>query len=194
MRAVAVILLLFGCAEKEVLSPCATDRFCVSGTLTQVNARSLQEDARVLVAWVVVEAEDYIYVFGSGTIDIQSMTFEVVFEGDPPSDALNGDALGVGVMLLTTDHTIKEGPLLDADPLFDNALGGAEDYGVIFIQSGQEALLEGLGWPETFPTGYSVGKGTEVEESGFEGFERVAPSTLEIIIDDPDNLEFVNWT
>ena len=40
---------------------------------------------------------------------------------------------------------------------------------------------------------FEVGKGIEIPDNNFDGFEPVEPSTVEIIVSDLGDIEFVNW-
>ena len=165
--------------------------YVVSGTLKDNQQAQLPEDIRVLIFWVVsATSPDYTYVFGEGTIDAENMTFEIVLGSDPPVEALNSEALGVGIILVTADVDLKEGIVPQDYDYYENTLGAAGQYGIIFTNN-KTADFEG--WPEQFPEGYGVGKGVKVPGT-FDAFEPVDPSSVEIIIDDLDNIELVNWT
>lgn len=192
-------LLVLGCADDKGPTPPAEVGFVVSGTLSNDNQTQLPENLKVVVIWTAATetGEDYIYLFGEGAVDAENMTFEIVFAENPPSDALLADALGVGFILLTTDSDIEEGIVSedDEDDLFQNALGAAGQHGVVFTTDKLDSLsLEEVGWLQQFPRGYSVGRGVKIPNSSFDGFEPVDPSSVEIIVDDMDDIELVNWT
>ena len=188
-------LLVLGCANDKGTTPDPEVGFVVSGTLRNDKQIQLPENLRVLVFWNVVtgEGDDYLYLFGEGTVNAEDMTFEIVFAEDPPADALNADALGVGYILLTTDSDLEEGIIPQEYDLAQNVLGGAGQYGVVFTRD-KIADLEEIEWPQQFPKGYGVGKGVAIPDANFDAFEPVDPSSVEIIVDDPENIEFVNWT
>lgn len=72
--------------------------------------------------------------------------------------------------------------------------GGVGQYAVIFTTDGVESGdLADLGWLQQFPRGYGVGKGIEIPDNNFDDFEPVEPSTVEIIVGDLGDIEFVNW-
>ena len=86
---------------------------------------------------------------------------------------------------------MEEPGILPEDYDFGNILGGAPRHCVIF-STGENA--NGIPWVEDFEPGYNAGKGVEIPDYHFEGFEPVAPSSVEIVVDDLENLVFVNWT
>ncbi len=188
-------LLVLGCANDKGTTPDPEVGFVFSGTLRNDKQIQLPENLRVLVFWNVVtgEGDDYLYLFGEGTVNAEDMTFEIVFAEDPPADALNADALGVGYILLTTDSDLEEGIIPQEYDLAQNVLGGAGQYGVVFTND-KIADIEELEWPQQFPKGYGVGKGVAIPDANFDAFEPVDPSSVEIIVDDPENIEFVNWS
>jgi hypothetical protein len=174
-----------------------------SGTLS---GGEIPEDVRVVVFWLVVTEPSYIYVYGSGTVDAEAGTFEVVFDKEPPEEALNwfqGDALGVGMLLLTTDRSLESGMLPDDyDPDIGDWPGGAGQHAIIYIkgdldlEEGDIGFAEdaGVEWLYEFPEGYSVGMGIEIPGASRDGFAPVDPSSIEIIVDSLDNIEFVDWS
>ena len=197
MRIFLCSLLVLGCDNDKGTTPNPEVEFVVSGTLRNDKQIQLPENLRVLVFWgVSATSPDYNYFFGEGTVNAEDMTFEVAFAEDPPSDALNADALGVGYIVLTTDSDLEEGIVpQDYDYNSQNILGAAASYGVVFTNDKTaDIIIEGLEWPQQFPKGYGVGKGIKIPNSDFDGFEPVDPSVVEIVIDDLENLEFVNWT
>jgi hypothetical protein len=172
--------------------------FRASGTLDFRKPVQLAENARVIVIWSVVSASPgYAYVFGEGTIAPNDSSFEIVFAEPPPPQALNWygtNALGVGIVIITTDQTLMSRSTLPETSSNAGVLGASGQYGLIYIHGSFEAFAED-GWWDTFDQGYSAGKGIEIlGGSVFDGFEPVDPTLLEIIIDDIENIEFVSWT
>ena len=186
-------LLVLGCANDKGTTPNPEAGFVVSGTLRNDKQIQLPENLRVLVFWNVGADPDYSYFFGEGTVDTEDMTFEIVFAEDPPSDALTVDALGVGYIILTTDLDLEEGIIPQEYDFAQDFLGAAGQYVVVFTND-KIADLEELEWSQQFPKGYGVGKGIKIPNSTFDGFESVDPSSVEIIVDDIENIEFVNWS
>jgi len=194
---ISLIFFLTSCSkDNSSNSPDKLEKefqFSVSGNLNNINNAQLSGNIRVVVFWCIsAGSPDYLYVYGEGTFNTNDMTLEIVFENDPPADALNNNAYGVGVIALTTDMNLKEG-ILPGDYRFeDSIIGAAGQYGVIFIKDHEAAAYRE--WTDQFQKGYSIGKGVDVPEPQFDSFEPADPSSVEIIIDDPRNIEFVNWT
>ena len=114
------------------------------------------------------------------------------FHADPPDEATFGGILGVGGIIVVQDDSLEEG-FLPGDFGDNAAIGGAPQHFIIFSSRSPE-LLENVPWAEPFPQGYSAGKGVEIPDYPFDGFEPVDPSSVEIIIDFQENLDFVNWS
>jgi hypothetical protein len=164
----------------------------VTGTIQNNTQADIPAGARLLVAWVVsATSQDYTFVHGEGTFDAAAGTFRVVLTAPPPA-ALNGERLGVGVILLTTDASIGEGD--DVDDLAEaDIVGAAGLYGVIYI-AGTPAEAAGFrDWAADFPAGFGVGVGQTVP-GDFDRFVPVDASDVVLIVDDIANIEFVNWT
>lgn len=162
----------------------------VTGTVTNRTAQPVPADARVVVAWEVSSGSpDYTYVFGEGTVRGDGKTFRLVFDAPPPPEALHSNGLGVGLILLTTDATIGEGTRLEASHV-QSIVGAAGQYAVIYVAGGPAAVGN---WAAAFPKGYSVGKG--VKRTGtFDAFQPANRTSVEIIVDALENIDFVNWT
>lgn len=167
------------------------ETFRVSGTIQNNTAYPVPGSARLLVAWVVSSGSpDYSYVFGEGTIDAGAGTFEIDLE-QPPAQALNAGAFGVGILVVTTNPSLTTGSDLDSAPLSD-FIGAAGDYAVIYIAD-QAAAAAALDWTADFDGGYGVGVGQEVTGS-FDVFVPTSADGVILTIDDIDNIEFVNWS
>jgi hypothetical protein len=170
--------------------------FTASGTMKDRKQIQLPENARVVVVWVVTAGNpNYDYVFGEGTIDYGNKSFKIEFDEPPPSEALNwydSGALGVGIVLITTGQRLENGVFSPDSVINTDVLGASGQYCIIYAEGNFETL--GMGsWLKDFNQGYSVGKGIKIP-SDFDGFEPIDPTTIEIIIDDLENIEFVNWT
>jgi hypothetical protein len=164
----------------------------VTGTVQNNSQAAIPAGARVLVVWVVSEtASDYSFVHGEGTIDAAAGTFRVELTAPPPA-ALNGERLGVGVIILTTDASIGEGDDIDGVAEAD-IVGAAGLYGVIYIAGTPDEASGFRGWAADFPAGFGVGVGQAVP-GDFDRFVPVDASDVVLIVDDFANLEFVNWT
>jgi hypothetical protein len=137
---------------------------------------------------------DYAYVSGEGRVNLSDSTFRVAFKTTPPDQALNqyDFRLGVGMVVLTTNHTITEGKYSgqSADSILQSGfLGGAPDYGVIYIQGNPTPDS----WPAKFGAGFSVGRGVR-KAPQLDEFEPADSSNVEMDIDDLSALHWVNWT
>ena len=190
-------MLLTGCSDSD--APTATlsvePLFVVSGHVRDPNGSLAGSDARIVGIWTADAGEgDYSYVFGSGEIDLEAGTFRIEFVEEPPSEALLGNLFGVGLLAVVDDSNLEEGLL--PDDAFDEILGAAPRHYVLFFNrenENAEEALEEVPWLKEFGNGYSVGKGIEIPDD-FDGFEPVDPGSVEILIDDLKNLDFVNWT
>ena len=170
----------------------APEEFVVSGTIRNETGADLT-GAKVVAWWGVVTGEDYNYFFGEGTVNVEDLTFELVLSEAPPPEALNR-YLGVAYLLIAKPSAtgMEEPGILPEDyDYFGNILGGATRHCVIF-STGEN--VNGIQWVSEFEPGYSVGKGVEIPDYHFEGFEPVDPSSVEIVVDDLENLLFVNWS
>ena len=154
----------------------------------------IPSDARVLVVWIVSSGTaDYAYVFGEGTVDTSAGTFRVELDAPAPSAALNSNRLGVGFIVLSTNQEVRSGDDITT-VAEEELLGAAERYAVNYTNGARAAVADIRGWAADFPAGYAVGRGITIPGSPFEGFEPVDADSVELVIDDWDELEFVNWT
>jgi hypothetical protein len=180
-----------------ILSACGggtgpTDGFVVSGTIQNNTSGPIPANARLLAVWVVSAASpDYTYIFGEGTINRNAGTFELVLSEPPPPDALNAGALGVGILVATTNSNVGNGDDI-TDVAGSELIGAAGWYGVIYINDPAAASAMGS-WPSDFDPGYGVGEGQD-EPTGFDSFVPTSPTEVVLTIDDLGNIEFVNWT
>jgi hypothetical protein len=178
-------ILLAGCGDDTQPS----QEFVVSGTIQNNTQEPLPPDARLVVAWLVTsESPDYNYVFGEGTLNASAGTFQLRLDQPPPSQALNSGVLGVGILLVTTNQSIASGD--DVSSLSEEELiGAAGQFAIISVKD-----PDGVeGWAAEFEAGYSVGRGVQVSGE-FDVFEPASPSSVVLIIDALENIEFVNWT
>ena len=154
------------------------------------SGKPIPANARVVVGWVVsATGSDYTYLFGEGSL--VGGRFGITFRQPPPDAALNAGQLGVGIVLLTADPAIRPGVHLE-DVLVDPAqlLGATGRFAVIYATPDAAQARD---WAAGFETGYGVGVGVE-RVGDFDAFEPVAPTTMELIVDDLANIDFVNWT
>ena len=182
-------LALSACGESPS-EPRLDTPYTVSGTLDNRTGAPVPAGTRVMVAWEVSSGSpDYTYVFGEGTVQANGAGFELTFDAPPPARALNSNGLGVGIVFLTTDTGLRAGD--DASRLDPAAIvGAAGQFAVIYLDRGPAEVGS---WAAKFQPGYNVGRGIEIP-GDFDGFEPVSPSSIEIIVDDLENIDFVNWT
>jgi hypothetical protein len=164
-------------------------RFTVRGPLTNVSGQAIPGGARVVVAWVVTSADpDYTYIYGEGSV--QGGTYQITFDAPPPAEALNAGQLGVGIVLLTTATGLHSGMKLEEAPANTVLLGATGNYAVIYKAIEEVTRVD---WAGAFPLGFGAGVGVE-RPLDFDAFAPTEPTGLELIVDDIDNIDFVNWT
>jgi len=167
-----------------------SDAFVVTGTIQNNTGSPLPANTRLLVVWQVSSGDpDYSYVFGAGTVDANAGTFRIQLDQPPPTEALNAGSLGVGLIVATTNQTIGDGGTIDAATLAE-VVGAAGRYGVIYVAP---AGAQNPEWATEFDSGYGVGVGVDVVDD-FDRFEPANPSSVVLIIDALENIDFVNWT
>ena len=170
-----------------------SEGFTVNGTIQNNTQAPIPENARLVVVWVVSSGSpDYSYVFGEGTIDPASGSFEISMPDPPSAAALNDGLLGVGVLFVTVNATLSAGDDIDDIPEAD-FIGAAGDYGIIYVQGNPGDAAQVRDWAADFDSGYGVGVGMEVA-GDFDKFVPTSQSGVVLIIDDIDNISFVNWT
>jgi len=168
--------------------------FIARGRIQNNTDAPIPAGTRLVVIWTVSSGSpDYSVVFGEGAIDRMTGMMHVRFDGPPPAEALNNGVLGVGLVVATTDHTLKDGDrLTDGRSLLASIVGLTPQHAVIFV-SHPDTLYAGT-WAAEFETGYSLGVGVKVPGSVFDKFVPVNPSSALLIIDALANIEMVNWT
>jgi hypothetical protein len=161
----------------------------VSGPLTNVSGQPVPVNARVVVAWVVTSAEpDYTYIYGEGTVEGDA--YRVGFPAAPPTVALNAGQIGVGIVILTSGSGLHSGMRLEDAPANTVLLGGTGNYAVIYKAVDTVTRVD---WADPFPLGFGAGVGVD-RPGDFDAFAPTVPTGLELIVDDIDNIDFVNWT
>jgi hypothetical protein len=192
LRLAAGLASLAGCTQ-DLIAPGGGEQITISGTLINKTNQPLPSGTRVLVAWEVSSGSpDYMYVFGEGTIQEASNSFTLSFDGPPPARALNSYGLGVGIIFLTTNTSLKEGSDPQGIPELE-IVGAAGQHSVIYLDRNPAEFGTNMGWVSRFKRGYNVGKGIDLPGT-FDGFEPTSPSAVEILIDALRNINFVNWT
>ena len=159
-----------------------------TGNIQVVNGTTVPANARALVLWGVSAGNDYSYVWGSGTVGTNG-SVTITFTEEPPLAALNGNQLGVGLVILTTDQTLQQGQVPDSYT-YPGLIGMSEDYSIIFTKNLSGAIQ--ADWPGRF-NGYGLGE-VERNNAGFDSFKSVARDALKVIVDHLANLDPPNWT
>lgn len=162
----------------------------VGGPVTNRTGQPIPSTARVVIGWVVSSGpQDYTYIFGEGTV--QGSSFHIDLRQPPPAVAINDGQIGVGVILLTTNTDVRSGVRLE-DVVTDPAdlLGATGRYAVIYKAT---EVVNRVDWADPFPLGYSAGVGVD-RDNDVDAFQPVSPTSLELIVDLLDNIDFVNWT
>ena len=144
---------------------------------------------------------DYSWVAGTGTLT--SAGFEVTLPKPIPQDALNtygGLRIGVGLIVA---HEVGTAPAEGLDPTDEETptvIGAAPRYAVLYREGTADDLREGVEidenhWILSLPQGFSCGRGVAAPEGEtFDSFEVVDCDTVELVIGDPSQFDFVNWT
>lgn len=189
-------VLSFGaCGGDGPTNPPSTP-FTVAGSIKNNTGQPIPAGARLIAVWSVASGSpDYSYIFGEGSVDRTTNRFTITFDKQLPREALNstgnGVGLGVGVLILTTDPTLCEGRLpADFKPEL-TVIGAAGQYGLIYLD--RDPAPDLVDWAERFPRGYAAGRGIDLP-GVFDGFEPIASSAVELVVDKLENITFVNWT
>jgi hypothetical protein len=146
----------------------------------------------VIVLWSGDDGSgDYAYVFGEGTVDAATNRFNVTFDRDVPPAALLSGALGVGLVILTTDPNLHEGRVPDSYDYASSVIGVTGQHAVIYLNAPPARF--GSDWPGGFRRGYNAGRGIDLP-GAFDGFAPTELNSMELIVDDLANIEVVNWS
>jgi hypothetical protein len=164
----------------------------VSGFLTNRTGEPIPANSRVVVIWDV--SDDESYVFGEGTVDPATNRFTITFDRDVPVEATlgNGNSIGIGFVVLTTDPGLGEGRVPDSYDFSANLIGVTGQHAVIYLNDQPRRFAPD--WPSDFRRGYNVGRGVKVPGATFDDFAPTGLDTMELIVDDLENIEIVNWT
>jgi hypothetical protein len=144
--------------------------------------------SKAIVIWTVSSGSpDYSYAFGGGTTTGSDVF--VTFSSDPPAEALNAGALGVGIpALVDAAANVPEGKLPKEQ--LQGITYAAPNHAIIF-RSGTETVLKN-GWDASFPQGFACGA-CERHDAGFDAYTKVDCGAIELVPYTPD-LDFCNWT
>lgn len=167
--------------------------YTISGTLHPAREITLPVKTRVLVMWMVL-AEDpgYIYIFGEGDLDFDNYSFVLHFYEAPPPEALNkidDSVFGLGFVILTNQNW--EGKMEEENFPTEEIIGISANHAVIYVDGSFEDVPD-TGRVADFDQGYNVGEGVDVPDD-FDIFKPVTPDKIQIIIDDFENIEFLNF-
>lgn len=161
----------------------------VSGSLTNRSGAPIPANARVVVMWAT--DDEGAYIFGEGTLDRTTNRFTVTFDEDVPSGALMGDLLGIGLVVLTTDPNLDEGPVPEGYDHAANLIGATGQHALIYLNDHPSRFEPE--WPSSFRRGYNVGVGRDLP-GDFDGFAPARLNSMELIVDDLADIETVNWS
>jgi hypothetical protein len=162
----------------------------ISGTLVNRSGAPIPANSRVVAVWAGDDGNgDYAYVFGEGTVDVAANRFTITFDRNPPSAALLANQLGVAFVVLTTDPNLHEGRLPDG-PAPASIIGATGQHAVIFLNDNPQLPTD---WVRDFRPGYNVGRGVDLA-GVFDGFAPADLGSMQLIVDDLADIEFVNWT
>lgn len=190
-------LALAACGDDDGNGPDGgASNLTVSGTLSGPQLAALPEGAKVVVIWAADDGDgDYGYVYGGGTIDRANGRFTLNLPSAPPAEALNhldNYSLGVGLIaVLKPGINLPNGRYDEGDLPESDFLGAAGQYAIIY--TGGSPSASPADWAKAFPRGYAVGRGITIPDD-FDGFEPVAANSVQVTIDDLNNIDFVNWT
>jgi hypothetical protein len=196
LLALLACVTLFAACSDDTTGPDTnngTGLYTISGKLRFDSAVTIPSTARVHVVWNVSSGSpDYAYIFGHGTVNLTTNTFTVVFDKEPPAEALNSYGLGVAAIALLP-NSVPDGKVAhdSASIIEASTLGLAEDYGIIYLSKSPDSI--GISWVKDFKQGFNTGKGVR-KDQGFDEFTPTEPNLIEIVIDAVKNLEWINWT
>lgn len=190
-RTVALCAALLACADPSGPGSAAAPSplFHVSGTIQNNTGSPIPENARLLLAWIVFAGPaDFTYAFGEGQI-LPSGRFDIDLL-EPPSTVFNAGAYGVGILVATTSPELTQGSDLNDFPI-DDYIGATGEFAVVFVAD-PAAAATWSPWTADFEPGYGVGMGRRIP-GAFDIFVPTSPDSVVLILDDIDNIEFMNW-
>lgn len=141
--------------------------------------------SKVVLIWEVSSGSpDYAYKLGEAAVTNNAFTLSLA--GPPPTEALNADAFGVGLLALVKDTaSIPDGKIASFPQ--SEVIGSAPEMAIIYRKSAGNAP----GWVSSFPMGYACGK-VNGKQGSFVTFAPVDCNTLQV--DVSQSPEFPNWT
>ncbi|WP_437654523.1 hypothetical protein [Sorangium sp. So ce1182] len=164
-----------------------SEGFSITGP---ISGDAVSDDAGVIVIWVVSSGDpDYFFNLGEGSVS--GATFTVGFGSTPPRAAINSHGVGVGFVALLEPGTEVPDGEFDPDRFKTAVLAASPQHAIIW----RDASRPGLSWSGSFPDGYGCGKCVAAPDGGFDSFEPVACTEVEVqATSDMDSLEFCGWT
>ena len=207
LPALPLILILASLAgacgdDSSTNSSTNKERFTLTGKLRFDREEVIPPDAKVMVLWDVWKLEsntpDYWHYFGEGKVNMADSTFSVVFDTPPPALALNRGGIGVGLILLTRDLHLLQGPLEKSQlDLFDEGLiGGVDDQGLVYVRTTADSATDYIPWINGFTQGFTIAQGIRAPEHSLQKdrFVPIAAGEVPILkIDLPKNLDRIRW-
>ena len=103
---------------------------------------------------------------------------------------LDGLSLAYGRVILTSNQ--KWNKRIPADSFNKEEILGIVATNMIFFIDGDITAAPNVDWLSAFNQGYSVAREVKMD-SGFDKFEPAPPDSLQLIIDDIDNIEVADW-
>lgn len=198
--AIVILLVLPACSDDADPVAPPSDKYTVTGTVQVKPGLEVADNLVLVGVWSVSSGSpDYVYVFGKGTVDFNTMKFTISYDKIPPLLALNDyssqgkPSLGVSMIVLTDLKNTEPHKIGIADT--SNFWGAVSNFGVIYIGGDPKKFETSTGstWPSLFPSGYSIGKGVE-QQTGFDTFVPSTEPLILIVTDDPKDIVFPNWT
>ena len=195
----ALSTILFSCDSTSNGTENSTS-FLLTGIIENPDGISIPASAKLYGFWVVSSGSpDYIYQFGSGTVNTISNTFSIRLS-HPPASVLNANQLGVGYFMvfdapLTEDTLDRDFPdSLLAEGAF---YGAINDRAIVYINGSPSTANYGRAWVTAFPftTGYNFAKGWYGDSTSLhDGFSPDSGTAVLTINKDPRSFTFPNWT
>jgi len=170
-------------AEAQVSSDAGASSLSALGIVTTTSPPV--PASKVVLIWEVSSGSpDYAYKLGEAPVT--NNAFSLSLAGPPPTEALNADAFGVGLLALVKDTaSIPDGKIASFPQ--SEVIGSAPEMAIIYRKSAGSAP----GWVSSFPMGYACGK-VNGKQGSFVTFAPVDCNTLQV--DVSQSPEFPNWT
>ncbi|MBK9247578.1 MAG: hypothetical protein IPM69_05570 [Ignavibacteria bacterium] len=176
---------------KSTSEPEPTAMYTLSGRIDNQNHIALPNDARLVVAWFVVDPHSgYVYTYGDGAINLTNNTFTVKFANKPPYEARPNSGIGLAYIALVSSAIPQNGIVSDLPPLM-KFYGVVDSAAVIYIED--STLSKPTSWISKFSNGYSFSTAV-FSATGYDYFVPAAPSNITLRIDTTiTEFSSVNW-